>query len=109
MPLRSKHHWGSHLWGFLHTITIVDYNNKDNKKTNEHILNILYSITNILPCPTCATGYKNFLERLTYLDLSQPMGLFYWSVDLHNYVNSKLNKQQLTYDQAIRKWCKDTI
>jgi hypothetical protein len=105
MPLRSKHHWGSHLWGFIHTITIVDYNNKDNKKTNEHILNILYSLTNILPCPTCANGYKNFLERLTYLDLSQPMVLFYWSVDLHNYVNSKLNKQQLTYDQAISKWC----
>ena len=33
------------------------------------------------------------------------MVLFYWTVDLHNSVNSKLGKQQFTYQQALNIWC----
>ena len=32
------------------------------------------------------------------------MILFYWSVDLHNLVNSKLNKTQLSYNDALSIW-----
>jgi hypothetical protein len=103
--LKPKEHWGPKLWSYIHTITIVNNNDrKENQKAHEHIITILHSITSVIPCPKCVHGYKLFLERLIYLDLSQPMILFYWSVDLHNYVNSKLNKKQLTYDQAIMIW-----
>lgn len=103
--LKPKQHWGSKIWAYIHTITIVNNNDrKENQKAHEHIITILHSITDIIPCPKCVHGYKAFLQRLLYLDLSQPMILFYWSVDLHNYVNSKLNKKQLTYDQAIMIW-----
>jgi hypothetical protein len=105
MSLKSKHHWGTKLWGYIHTITIVNYDQKQNKITNQHVLNILYSIKNIIPCSKCINDYNLFLERLLYTDLSQPMILFYWSVDLHNYVNSKLNKPQFTYNEAINIWC----
>jgi hypothetical protein len=37
--------------------------------------------------------------------MNERMVLFKWSVDLHNEVNQKLNKQTWTYEQAVDHWC----
>lgn len=104
MQLRPKSHWGPYLWGFIHTITIIDYDN--NEEYNKNIKEVLKEIKDCFPCPSCKTTYKLLLERLESLDLNKPMVLFYWSVDLHNEVNKKLNKPMWTYEMALMKWCK---
>ena len=54
-------------------------------------------------CPTCKLAYKIYIDKLDTLDI-KPLYLFYWSVDLHNYVNKKLGKKEWTYAEALQKW-----
>jgi hypothetical protein len=102
MQYKQKYHWGPYLWSFIHTISI--YNGSNILEYNIHVKNILESIAYIIPCQTCVNTYKDFLITLEDKDLSKHMVLFYWSVDLHNLVNSKLNKRQLSYSDALLLW-----
>ena len=100
---RSKTHWGNHLWGFIHSITVIDYEN--NVNYNKKSIDILRNIIYIFPCPKCKDMYQSYLNKLELLDVRKPMTLFYWSIDLHNAVNVKLNKPTWSYDRAKEKWC----
>ena len=40
MSFRPKCDWGTHLWAFIHTITIIDLG-QDNKKHNSNALDVL--------------------------------------------------------------------
>ncbi len=100
---RPKGHWGPYLWGFIHTITAVDYQN--NVEYNQRVIQNLQGIYKVFPCPKCKDLYKTHLDKLAFLDLREPMVLFYWSVDLHNAVNLKLGKPMLSYDRAVDIWC----
>ncbi len=104
MRYRSKSHWGSHLWGFIHSISIIDFEN--NESYNNNVKDILKELKDSLPCPKCKDTYKKYLERLEAIDSSKSMVLFNWSVDLHNEVNRKLNKLEWTYEMALMKWTK---
>jgi hypothetical protein len=95
MKYRSKSHWGSHLWGFIHSISIIDFEN--NESYNNNVKDILRGLKDT---------YKKYLERLEVIDSSKSMVLFNWSVDLHNEVNRKLNKPEWTYEMALMKWTK---
>ena len=88
---KSKHHWGNFLWGFIHTISL----------TNEtKSIEILKNINFVIPCDACKEMYMDNVILLEDLDLTKNLALFEWSVDLHNKVNSKLNKPMISYDQA---------
>lgn len=104
MSLRPIYHWGPGLWNFLHTITIVDYQN--NEMFNKNVLKNLMVVADIIPCKHCAAHYNKFLEQLDSVDLTKSMVLFYWTVDLHNEINKRLGKVVLSYDKAIDIWCK---
>jgi hypothetical protein len=99
---QPKFHWGNWLWGFIHTITIID--NSNNIQQNQLIIHKLIGIKDIFPCSICENTYKYYLTKLNTIDFRESMALFYWSVDLHNTVNSKLNKPLWSYDQALSKW-----
>lgn len=96
-----KYHWGTWIWGYIHTISVVDH--RDQNICNERI-QLLKAANELFVCQTCKKEYQNYLEKLDKLEI-KPMYLFYWSVDLHNHVNKKLGKLQWGYDQALKKWC----
>lgn len=103
---RSKYHWGNGLWKFIHSITVVDSNNSEFiLETNKNVVNVLHNLINVFPCSLCINTYKEHLLKLRELDLSEAMVLFYWSVDLHNFVNKKLDKPTWNYIDARRHWC----
>lgn len=104
MRFRTKEHWGPYLWGFIHSITIIDFEN--NEMYNNNVKNILKELKECLPCPKCKDTYKKYLDRLDAIDLTKSMVLFYWSVDLHNEVNKKLNKPEWSYEMALMRWTK---
>lgn len=106
---RPKFHWGPYLWGFIHTITVIDFQN--NVEFHNNIVSNLKGVYNIFPCPACKELYKTYLQKLDLIDIREPMVLFYWSVDLHNAVNTKLRKPLWSYERAIAEWCdrKDRI
>jgi hypothetical protein len=51
----------------------------------------------------CKTGYQKILEELPP-DFSSPEAFFAWGVALHNAVNAKLGKPQITIDEALSIW-----
>lgn len=104
MPFLPNNHWGNHFWAFLHTITIIDCEN--NYIYNQHIKNILINLQHSIPCSSCKYTYVKYLKKLDKINLSKPMCLFDWSVNLHNKVNIKLNKQKISYQTALDIWCK---
>lgn len=102
---KPKSHWGEHLWGFIHTICVVDHDYK-NYQYHQEVIKKLKAIQHVLPCPKCLETYSFFIKRIDYLDLSQPMVLFYWSVDLHNAVNTKLGNPNISNEEALHIWTK---
>lgn len=105
MSFRPKDDWGPYLWAFIHTITIIDLG-QDNIKHNSNALDVLYGLQNCIPCLKCKDKYVKQLEKLADVNLDERMVLFRWSVDLHNEVNKKLNKEQISYETALEMWSK---
>jgi len=103
LDLRPKSQWGTHLWAYIHTITVIDYANCE--YTTNKAIEILKNIKNIIQCPKCVILYEQHLEKLNSVNPSEPMVLFQWSVEVHNAVNRKLNKPEISYDQAVEIWC----
>jgi hypothetical protein len=83
-------HWGPSLWAFIHTVSLLPY--IDHKT-------IFRNIEHVIPCGLCKSTYVKYLTKL-----DDTVDFFTWSVDLHNEVNSKLNKPLFTYDEARAKW-----
>ncbi len=92
-----KEPWGKHMWGFMHTISI----GKNDETYNETIKKNLKKLFDCIPCEACNDLQ---LDTLEYVDLNDPLGLFYWTVDIHNTVNKKLSKDIWTYEQALDRW-----
>jgi hypothetical protein len=92
-----------YLWKFIHTITIIDFEN--NKKYNDEIKDILL---NLSICFSNFSEEKNlydfYLEKLQNLNMNNSMILFYWSIDLHNEINLLYNKPVWPYNIALEKW-----
>ena len=102
---RPKQHWGNALWAFIHTITVINYPNKDsNKIHHQRIIPNLQGILNVIPCDACKKMYQKHLDFILYLDLHEPLVLFRWSIDLHNAVNNKLTKSEMSYEEAKKVW-----
>jgi hypothetical protein len=83
-------HWGPSLWAFIHTVAISPL--VDHKS-------IFKNIENVIPCSICKKTYMDYVTKL-----DGTTDFFAWSVDLHNEVNSKLNKPLMTYNEAREKW-----
>lgn len=54
----------------------------------------------------CKDGYQKILEQLPP-DFSSPEAFFAWGVALHNAVNRKLGKPEITLDEAYSIWRSD--
>jgi len=100
---RPKYTWGPVIWNFIHTISIIDF--LENEMYVNEVKKYLQSVFNILPCKHCCETYKIWIDKLETIDINERMVLFKWSVDLHNEVNVKINKQTWSYEQAIDHWC----
>lgn len=106
MPLRQRDHWGSHMWAFIHTITIIDFDDSEtNQRMAEPVLHALKGIT--MPCHHCQKHYDDHLETLDKVNMGTSMALFKWGWEFHNQINKKLGKQPLAYEHAVALWAKE--
>ena len=53
----------------------------------------------LIPCPTCSEDFRKIIEEYPLTG-----DYFTWSVDVHNLVNKKLGKPQVSYEDARRQW-----
>ena len=107
--MKPKYHWGSLMWGYIHTICIINQDLPINviMQISKNTLLLLKTIK--LPCDSCQKEFDNELNILFYKineSLWDNMSLFYWSVDFHNKINKKLNKSIITYEDAKCLWYK---
>lgn len=102
MPYREKYTWGEHLWGLIHTMTIIDF--EESGPHNQRIFVCLKGMGAAIPCSICRAHYENEINKFNFHNLNEPMCLFRWSVDFHNEVNAKLGKPIVTYEEALEKW-----
>jgi hypothetical protein len=100
--VRPRGTWGSHLWAFMHTMTAISFEN--NAPYYTHYAEVLRNLHHVIPCKHCQEEYAKWALELDSIDLSESMSLFKWTVDIHNRVNQKLQKETWTYERALQEW-----
>jgi len=89
--------WGPHVWATLHTLAL----RSDSVQTVDSFHMFIESLQSLLPCDTCQNDYIKWVKQNGKPSVGNA---FEWSVQLHNYVNSKLNKPQITLEAAREAW-----
>ena len=93
--------WGPHLWRYLH-YSALNYNptNDDAVKMKDWLKCLAITI----PCKNCSNHYSAYLRKYSdsqlYNICCDKDTLFNFLVDIHNAVNKRNNKSELTYEEA---------
>ena len=108
MAIRPNHHWGTALWTFIHTVTIVDSDEPAiQMRDSMKVIEILKHIPDIIPCHKCADHYRLFFQaEIEERDRYRRMELFDLFVEYHNQINKKLGKPIKTLEEARSLWFK---
>ena len=94
--------WGPIAWELFHYIT---YTYKPELK--EYYVIFFSTLYSIIPCPHCSGDIKNILtsmENYPRRHIINKDKLIKWVINIHNSVNSKLNKAQFTKKEADIKY-----
>jgi hypothetical protein len=93
--------WGHHMWKSIHYIAL-DYPNEPTEEEKTDYKLFFTNLYKVLPCYECSQHFKKGIDihPLSYNDLVNSNTLFKWTVDMHNFVNKRLNKKTLSYEEA---------
>jgi len=93
--------WGKRGWFFIHNIPL-NYPREPTERDKLNYKIFFTSIANVLPCSICSFHYKqNLIEKELDKGLNSQIDLFKWTVDMHNKVNKKTGKRELSYLEAL--------
>lgn len=98
--------WGPKYWFSLH-VSAMHYPEAASPTTQEHLANRIRAIPFELPCQACREHSLNYLKQndeLIVEAVKGRMALFEFYVDLHNFVNKRLNKTVMSYADAWEKY-----
>ena len=96
--------FGPSFWGAIHYAAlgapeVLDENHK------LIYMNFYKSLPQILPCITCGEHFAELLHEIPINPfLNTSVRLFEWTVIVHNVVNKRLNKPEITVVDARNKW-----
>jgi hypothetical protein len=91
--------FGPYFWSVIHMTALSASENITAEKRDAYV-RFFESMPDVLPCAMCG---KHLKENLQVLPVDTD-DMFKWSVDLHNLVNSQLNKPEVPYDKAYNYW-----
>lgn len=94
----KKEEWGTAAWKFLHTLTF-DYPENPSLQQQISAEQLFMSLKDLLPCDECRSYYKDEIGNQP-VDTKSKLALSSWLVDIHNRVNIRLGKPQMTFDAA---------
>ena len=83
--------WGPHFWMTLHVACLGC---QDYKALTEFVEGYMY----IIPCLSCR---QHFEQVLVENPIPEAGDFFKWSVDVHNIVNKRLGKPEVSYEDAL--------
>lgn len=97
--------FGPPTWAYLHSTTF-HLPEQLNPIVAQQVRNTLYAIPVMVPCDKCSLHSGNYItankERIEAAKTGSEF--FHITVDLHNFVNDKLGKRRLNYDEAAERW-----
>lgn len=91
--------WGPITWTTLHIVTLA-YAVAPSAEEQAAARAFVTSLQHLLPCPKCRTHLTALLVELPP-DVSSRDAFFAWAVRLHNAVNARLGKQQMTEGEVV--------
>ena len=97
--------WGWHLWPILHiNAKLVDQYRASNDKVlmekSERLLEWLRLTCDALPCDWCEGHCRTMLMDIPIPATKEEGSVFSWSVTIHNKVNKRLGKREISDDEA---------
>ena len=91
--------WGRAGWTFLHAIT-MSYAEAPTVCEQEAMRQFFGSVAPILPCPRCREHFSRALAA-DPPQVGSRRALVAWLVGIHNAVNRRLKKRELTVDEGL--------
>jgi len=91
--------WGPHFWFFLHTVSMT-YPTNPNDSTKKKYYDLVTSLPLFIPVKQIAGDFSNLLDQYPitpYLDNRE--SLIRWTWFIHNKINAKLEKPQITLNE----------
>jgi hypothetical protein len=101
----TKMKWGKPIWTFFHLLAHKVKESEFNV-IRPHLLNTIYSICSVLPCPVCSEHAKRYLQAINFNNIRTKQDLKQMICNFHNDVNKRkgyviFNSENLdeTYDK----------
>ena len=97
--------FGPPTWAYLH-ISTVHLPTDLNPAIATQVRNTLLAIPVMVPCEACSLHSGNFMaaNRARLQAIKTGPEFFNFTVDMHNFVNEKLGKKVVSYDEAQKTW-----
>jgi hypothetical protein len=96
--------FGKHFWGTMHLAAL----GSPQKFEASHVTaysTFYKQIPNVIPCQSCGTHLSEIYQLLPIEPaLSGSQALFEWTVGVHNAVNRRLGKSEVSIDDARTFW-----
>lgn len=101
----AKMKWGKPIWTFFHLLAHKVKESEFNVIRSQ-LLNTIYSICSVLPCPVCSEHAKRYLQAINFNNIRTKQDLKQMICNFHNDVNKRkgyaiFNSENLdeTYDK----------
>ena len=96
--------WGPHYWFFLHTLSIT-YPNRPNTVTKKKYYEFIQNLPLFIPVEQISSDFSKLLDLYPvtpYLDNRESFTRWTWFI--HNKINQKLDKPQITLNEFYSKY-----
>lgn len=100
--------WGKHMWSSIHFIAL-GFPETPSEKQKTDYKHFFENLPKVLPCNTCSEHLEKTMKNELPLyanNLVNNRELFKWTVKLHNIVNNRLKKKELTFKDAENMYYK---
>lgn len=101
--MSKKYEWGNATWYLFHIIA--------EKLTNDiyiveksNIINLITTICNNLPCPSCSEHASKYLLTINFNNINSNEDLKMFFFKFHNLVNIRIHKPQFSLDELNSKY-----
>ena len=96
--------WGPHYWFFLHTIS-MSYPNRPNAVTKKKYYEFIQNLPLFIPVESISGELSKLIDEYPiapYLDNRESFVRWVWFI--HNKINQKLDKPQITLNEFFVKY-----
>ena len=95
--------WGPYVWFMLHN-GAASYPETPSRVTQTRMKWFLRGLPVMIPCTTCRDHVTAMVESSNLDNVtSSRVNLAKFFIDMHNFVNQRLNKTTLSYDEVVSR------